>query len=211
MLFRVLLVPTLLAGLCAGQHPRKNNALAPEVRQRAEALLRSAGDPRTSHDEIWRSCCETHGTIQPLLDWLDTKLDGPDSNTTRRLLARIQRRAGHLEPALHTLEAIPAKARTNADEMTELGQMMAERLNDAKGPVTVMIPTKGFSHHIIRETQDIDGNSIGSWLQPETDQAFTDSMHKHLTHGEIKELDLHINDHEFADACVEELMKSLEP
>ena len=101
--------------------------------------------------------------------------------------------------------------RTNADEMTELGQMMAERLNDAKGPVTVMIPTKGFSHHIIRETQDIDGNSIGSWLQPETDQAFTDSMHKHLTHGEIKELDLHINDHEFADACVEELMKSLEP
>ena len=117
MLFRVLLVPTLLAGLCAGQHPRKNNALAPEVRQRAEALLRSAGDPRTSHDEIWRSCCETHGTIQPLLDWLDTKLDGPDSNTTRRLLARIQRRAGHLEPALHTLEAIPAKARTNADEI----------------------------------------------------------------------------------------------
>jgi uncharacterized protein (UPF0261 family) len=25
------------------------------------------------------------------------------------------------------------------------------------------------------------------------------------------ELDFHINDHEFADACVEELMKSLEP
>lgn len=100
--------------------------------------------------------------------------------------------------------------RTNADEMTELAKMMAERLNEAKGPVTVMIPIKGFSQHIIRETQDIDGNTVGSWLQPETDQAFTDSMQKHLTHGDIKELDLHINDHEFADACLEELMKSLD-
>ena len=101
--------------------------------------------------------------------------------------------------------------RTNAEEMAALGQMMAERLNDAKGPVTVMIPTQGFSQHIIRETQDIDGNAIGSWLQPETDQAFTDTMRQHLTHGRIVELDFHINDHEFADACVEELMKSLEP
>ena len=101
--------------------------------------------------------------------------------------------------------------RTNAEEMRELAKMMAERLNEAKGPVTVLIPTKGFSQHIIRETQNIDGNIVGSWLQPETDQAFTDSMHEHLTNGDIKELDLHINDQEFADACVEELMKSLEP
>jgi len=101
--------------------------------------------------------------------------------------------------------------RTNAEEMAALGQMMAERLNDAKGPVAVMIPTQGFSQHIIRETQDIDGNTIGSWLQPETDQAFTDTMRQHLTHGRIVELDFHINDHKFADACVEELMKSLEP
>jgi len=101
--------------------------------------------------------------------------------------------------------------RTNDDEMRELAKMMAERLNAAQGPVTVLIPTKGFSQHSIRETQDINGDIVGSWLQPETDQAFTDSMHEHLTNGDIKELDLHINDQEFADACVEELMKSLEP
>jgi uncharacterized protein (UPF0261 family) len=101
--------------------------------------------------------------------------------------------------------------RTNAEEMKELGRMMAERLNQAKGPVTVMIPSKGFSHHIIRDTHDLDGNIIGSWLQPETDQAFTDSLHEHLSHGEIRELDLHINDDEFADACVDELMTSLAP
>ena len=101
--------------------------------------------------------------------------------------------------------------RTNDEEMRELAKMMAERLNGAKGPVTVLIPTKGFSQHIIHETQDINGNIVGSWLQPETDQAFTDAMHEHLTHGNIKELHLQINDQEFADACVEELMKSLEP
>lgn len=101
--------------------------------------------------------------------------------------------------------------RTNAEEMTELGRMMAERLNGARGPVTVLIPARGFSHHIIRETHDLDGNEIGSWRQPETDRAFTDSLRRHLTHGRIEELDLHINDSEFADACVEELMNSLEP
>jgi len=101
--------------------------------------------------------------------------------------------------------------RTNAEEMAALGAMMAERLNDAKGPVTVMIPTQGFSQHVIRETQDIDGHTVGSWHQPETDQAFTQSIRRHLTHGRIEELDLHINDHEFADACVSELMTSLGP
>ena len=101
--------------------------------------------------------------------------------------------------------------RTNAEEMKELGRLMSERLNEAKGPVTVMIPIQGFSQHTIRETQDIDGNAVGSWLQPETDQAFIDSMRKHFNNGRIEEHDLHINDYEFADACVQELMKSLNP
>ena len=94
--------------------------------------------------------------------------------------------------------------RTNAEEMTQLGEMVAERLNGAKGPVTVMIPTKGFSQHIIRKTHDLDGNEIGEWLQPETDQCFTDAVKANLKQGDVKEFDLHINDQEFADACVDE-------
>lgn len=97
--------------------------------------------------------------------------------------------------------------RTNAPEMTQLGEMMAERLNGAKGPVTVMIPSKGFSQHIIRKTQDLDGNEIGDWLQPATDQHFTDALRANLIHGEIKEFDLQINDTEFADACVDEYLE----
>jgi len=96
--------------------------------------------------------------------------------------------------------------RTNAKEMTQLGEMVAERLNRAKGPVSMMIPTKGFSQHIIRKTQDINGNEIGTWLQPETDQCFTDAVKANLTSGEVKELNLHINDEAFADACVDEFL-----
>lgn len=96
--------------------------------------------------------------------------------------------------------------RTNAEEMTKLGEMVAERLNGSQGPVTVMIPTKGFSQHIIRKTQDLAGAEIGNWLQPETDQCFTDAVKANLKLGEVKEFDLHINDTEFADACVDEFL-----
>lgn len=97
--------------------------------------------------------------------------------------------------------------RTNDEEMVALGEMFAERLNQAKGPVTVMIPTQGFSQHVIRETSDIDGNVIGSWRKPETDRLFIDTLKTRLTSGEVKELDLHINDQAFADACVDEFLE----
>ncbi|MBT7956661.1 MAG: hypothetical protein HN731_15820, partial [Rhodospirillaceae bacterium] len=61
--------------------------------------------------------------------------------------------------------------------------------------------------HIIRKTQNIDGKEIGNWLQPETDQCFTDAVKAKLTSGEVKEFDLHINDEAFADACVDEFLE----
>tara|TARA_Y100000031_G_C8081371_1_gene319829 strand:- start:53 stop:781 length:729 start_codon:yes stop_codon:yes gene_type:complete len=99
--------------------------------------------------------------------------------------------------------------RTNAEEMTTLGELFAERLNAAAGPVTVMIPTQGFSQHVIRKTQDIDGNVVGEWKQPETDRRFTEAVRAKLSHGAVKELDLHINDDAFADACVDEFLSMM--
>jgi uncharacterized protein (UPF0261 family) len=94
--------------------------------------------------------------------------------------------------------------RTNAEEFATLGEMMAERLNAAQGPFAVLIPTRGFSQITTFPTHDIDGNETGAWLQPQTDRAFTESLHRHLSKTEaITELDLHINDPEFADACVD--------
>lgn len=97
--------------------------------------------------------------------------------------------------------------RTNDTEMAALGEMFAERLNDAKGPVTVMIPNKGFSQFIDRDTSNIAGEIIGSWQKPETDRRFTDTIKAKLTSGAVRELDLHINDHAFADACVDEFLE----
>lgn len=93
--------------------------------------------------------------------------------------------------------------RTNAEEFKALGRMVAERLNDARGPVTVLIPMKGYSEHTKRKTQDLEGREIGNWAQPEVDGVFSSSLQAHLKKGKLIELDLHINDAEFADACVD--------
>ncbi len=100
--------------------------------------------------------------------------------------------------------------RTNADELEALGQLMAERLNAAKGPVSVLIPTKGFSENTKRTTHDLNGREIGPWLQPEADQAFILALKHHMKNGDIREMDLHINDPEFADACVEAFMQMMD-
>lgn len=93
--------------------------------------------------------------------------------------------------------------RTNAEEYQVLGRMVAERLNDARGPFAVLIPTKGYSEHTKRNTQDLEGRETGSWDQPEVDSVFSSSLQAHLKKGKPIELDLHINDVEFADACVD--------
>ncbi len=96
--------------------------------------------------------------------------------------------------------------RTNAAEMVTLGEMFAERLNRARGPFTVMIPEKGFSQFVTRETSDIEGNIVGSWRKPEIDRLFTETLKSRLKRGSVKEFDLHVNDEAFADACFDEFL-----
>ncbi len=92
--------------------------------------------------------------------------------------------------------------RTNAEEFDAIGRLVAERLGEARGPFAVLIPLRGYSEHTKRKTYDLDGHEMGSWKQPESDRVFVSSMRKHLKKGRIEEFDLHINDVEFADACV---------
>lgn len=91
--------------------------------------------------------------------------------------------------------------RTNAAEMTKLGRMMAERLSQATGPFVVLVPTRGFSEHTKRMTHDLTGNEIGPWSQPAVDAEFVKSLRESLIEGQVEELDLHINDPAFAEAC----------
>lgn len=96
--------------------------------------------------------------------------------------------------------------RTNAEEFAALGTLIGERLRAAKGPVRVLIPTRGMSQLVDRKTYDIAGNERGAWAQPDTDRVFVETLGRHLPGGVIRELSLHINDAEFADACADEMI-----
>jgi uncharacterized protein (UPF0261 family) len=85
--------------------------------------------------------------------------------------------------------------RIEPDEMAELGRVVAERLNEATGPVQVLAPTLGFS------LADVEGGDL--WF-PEADAAFLDALGAALRPDVPLELvDTHVNDPDFADLVAE--------
>ena len=85
--------------------------------------------------------------------------------------------------------------RLEPDEMAELGRIVAKRLNTARGPVSVVAPTRGFS------LSDTDGNAL--WY-PEADAAFLSAIEASLRPGIVFErVDATVNDPAFADVVAE--------
>jgi uncharacterized protein (UPF0261 family) len=81
--------------------------------------------------------------------------------------------------------------RIEADEETALGRMVAERLNEARGPVHVVAPTRGFS------LADAEGGDL--W-DPEADRAFLDALRSSLRSDiPYEAVDAHVDDAAFAD------------
>jgi len=88
--------------------------------------------------------------------------------------------------------------RTTPDENDRLGKEIAEKASAARGPTAILVPLRGVSA-IDREGQPF-------WW-PEADQALFQSLRHWLApQVELIELDLHINDPEFADSAVEKLL-----
>ncbi|MEX0649261.1 MAG: Tm-1-like ATP-binding domain-containing protein [Balneolaceae bacterium] len=89
--------------------------------------------------------------------------------------------------------------RTSPEECGEIGKRIAEKLNQSSGPVVLMIPLKGVS------AIDKKGEPF---FDPKANNSLFDALHKH-TNSSVKvlELDLHINDPEFAEAVAEELLQ----
>jgi uncharacterized protein (UPF0261 family) len=85
--------------------------------------------------------------------------------------------------------------RLTAEEEAALGRVVAERLSGARGPVSVVCPTGGFS------LADVPGGDL--W-DPEADAAFIDALRDALP-PEIpfEEVDAHVDDPEFADLVAE--------
>ena len=93
--------------------------------------------------------------------------------------------------------------RTNADEFEKLGIEIGNRLNAARGPVRVLVPSEGFSEHTKRRAQDLAGNDKGPWKRPEEYRLFMDSLKTHLQAAPVEIFPMHVNDTAFADACVD--------
>ena len=89
--------------------------------------------------------------------------------------------------------------RTDDHENEMMGTQIAEKVNESKGHVSILIPTKGISK------VSAEG---GPFYRPKTDRLLFDSIKLNLNSQiEYEELDLHINDEAFAIRCVTELLQ----
>ena len=92
--------------------------------------------------------------------------------------------------------------RLSPNELRNVGKLVAEKLNRAKGPVHVFIPLKGFSYP--------DRENLPHW-DPKGNQAFIDSLKEHLKPAiPVTELNVHINDSEFIDPVTETFILMME-
>ncbi len=88
--------------------------------------------------------------------------------------------------------------RTTPDENDRLGKEIAHKASAARGPTTVLLPLRGVS------ALDCEG---GAFWWPEADRALFDSLRLWMIpHVKIVELDLHINNSEFARIAAETLL-----
>jgi len=91
--------------------------------------------------------------------------------------------------------------RTTPEENDRLGQEIANKLSAARGPVALLLPLRGVSA--------IDRVGQPFWW-PEADQALFQSIRNWISPNvELIELDLHINDSEFAQAAARTLLRLL--
>lgn len=116
----------------------------------------------------------------------------------------------------HAMESVPEKfrarklhrhtsqvtlMRTTAGECKIIGKRIAQKLNQAAGPVVLMLPLRGVSM-IDREGEP--------YYDPEANQALFDALKRNIDPKiKIKELDVHINDPAFAEAVAEEMLNLL--
>jgi len=91
--------------------------------------------------------------------------------------------------------------RTTPEECTQLGRILAEKVNLSTGPVTVLLPTKAISV-ISAEGQPFH--------DPAADRALFDAIKAHLRQDiPVIELGTTINDPAFAEACANSLLTLL--
>jgi len=97
------------------------------------------------------------------------------------------------------LDKLRTWIRLSPDELKKVSGVFAEKLNQAKGPVTVMIPLNGWS------AADLPGNDTHD---PKEDRIFTEVLREKIKpEVQIVEVDANMEDPEFAKAVVANALK----
>jgi len=104
-------------------------------------------------------------------------------------------------------DALRVQVRTTAEELRQAADVIAERLNRAKGPWTFLVPLRGWS------SLDREGRSI--W-DPAADAAFVERLEQRLDDPtRLRKVDLNLYTQEFARVAVDEFLglyrKAAEP
>ncbi|ROT46519.1 Tm-1-like ATP-binding domain-containing protein [Pusillimonas sp. NJUB218] len=90
--------------------------------------------------------------------------------------------------------------RTEAEELQKLANHLAGLVKtEAKGPVSVLVPLQGFSHH-----DSPEGHLHDASLCPVFYDAVKAAMPSGVT---VEKFDCHLNDEQFADAVVNEVLR----
>lgn len=91
--------------------------------------------------------------------------------------------------------------RLSTDELKQVAEVMAGKLNQAQGPVILLIPTRGWS------TADAPGSAA---YDPEEDRVFTETLRQQCKPGiTIQTIEAYLNDPDFARTAVEAMIKVL--
>jgi uncharacterized protein (UPF0261 family) len=92
-----------------------------------------------------------------------------------------------------------ANVRVSRSEMARIGEVMAERLNGARGPAALLVPLRGWSVY----------GAPGGPLHDEPGcNILVKALKRHLSDRiRLEEVDAHINDGLFAGRCVDRLLE----
>lgn len=99
----------------------------------------------------------------------------------------------------YAMDSLRVQVRTTPEELRRAAAVIAERLNQAKGPFTFLIPLRGWS------SLDKEGRPL---YEPETDAVFVEHLRQNLRHKDrIREVDLDLYTPEFAQVAVAEFVR----
>lgn len=108
---------------------------------------------------------------------------------------QIDRDKYNSRPRIFKMDEQRWMTRYTTDELRDHAKVYAEKLNRAKGPAMFVVPLRGWS------SADREG---GILYDPDEDRIFVDELRKHLKpEVEIREIDCHLEDFEFAEALVD--------